>query len=110
MSLNTTHGTTHEQAQGGGMSRYFSFIPSRSLLAALMVLLIGLTASGAASAGEREEKIKRCQFIKNKIEYYTAMRRGGGSSGQMRSWQSQRNDYKQRYRDENCTRVRTALK
>lgn len=92
------------------MSRGFSCYPKKPLLTGLMALLIGVMSSGMASAGEREAKIKRCQFIKDKIEYYTVMRRGGGSSSQMRSWQSQRNDYKQRYRDESCTRVRSALK
>ncbi|MCK8069396.1 hypothetical protein [Cobetia sp. 1CM21F] len=92
------------------MARSISYSSSRLLLAGMMALLLGLMSSEMASAGERERKIERCQFIKDKIEYYTDRRRGGGSSGQMRSWQSQRNDYKQRYRDENCTRVRAALK
>jgi hypothetical protein len=99
------------------MSKYLSHYSSRSSLVGLarctvglMALLIGVMSSQLISAGERESQIKRCQIIKDKIEYYTDMRRGGGSSSQMRSWQAQRNDYKQRYRDENCTRVRSALK
>ncbi|WP_186436382.1 hypothetical protein [Cobetia crustatorum] len=74
------------------------------------ILSLSLLLSGQAMAGDREAQVARCQVIKNKIQHYTAMRRGGGSSSEMRGWQSRRNDYKQKYRDQNCTRVRTALK
>ncbi len=54
-------------------------------------------------------KIRICQRIKDKIGYYTDLRRKGGSADYMNSLAKKRNDYKDKYSDNNCKKYRNHL-
>jgi hypothetical protein len=53
--------------------------------------------------------IKKCRYYNNKIEHYTNLKRSGGSASQMNHWQKLRNEYKDKYSDNNCKSVRNKL-
>ena len=46
--------------------------------------------------------LKQCKGYHKRIDYYTALRRNGGSANSMEKWKQKRNNYKDRYREKNC--------
>lgn len=54
--------------------------------------------------------LMQCQSYTKKIDYYTALRRNGGSAKTMEKWKQKRNNYKNRYSDKNCKQWGSKLK
>lgn len=78
-----------------------------SILSAMLLMsLISCTPYAHADQGTLSE----CQHIKDRIEYYTNLKRAGGSAKQMASWHKKRNDYKGKYSSNKCTRYKKELK
>ena len=55
-----------------------------------------------AYAAKPEASLSQCQYWKDKIDYYTDLRRKGGSASRMESWRSTRREYKEKYNDYEC--------
>ena len=72
-------------------------------------VLSTLTFSISTFADADVYKIQKCQRIKDKIDYYTDKRRQGGSASYMNSLANKRNDYKEKYSDNNCKKYRKHL-
>lgn len=54
--------------------------------------------------------LESCRRIQAKIDYYTDLKRQGGSSSQMNSWHRKRNDYKAQFAYHNCKVYRGKLR
>ena len=80
---------------------------------ASLVLLLGFSAfqCNAAKAPDLSESalIGKCNSVKVSIEKYTKLKRKGGNSQQMNRWHKKRNEYKKRYSQLDCKRVRQYL-
>lgn len=75
----------------------------------LCCLFIALFSSVSVCASE-QRSLKSCQYIKEQIEYYTNLKRAGGSASQMANWQKQRNKYKLDFSEYNCKIYRGKFK
>lgn len=53
--------------------------------------------------------LRECQRIKDKIDYYTNLKRAGGSAKQMAYWHKRRNRYKAKYSSNSCTKYKKEL-
>ena len=53
-------------------------------------------------AGGEEASPAQCQRLKERIEKYTELRRGGGSGSRMAAWKRSRSEAEAAYRDYNC--------
>ena len=75
----------------------------------LLVLLpaILVVSSNTYSA---EGSLASCQKIKDRIDYYTRLRRSGGSSKTMEDWKQKRDHYKNKYSEKHCNQWRNDLK
>ena len=71
-------------------------------------LLIAVSPTNSQADGQGS--LQQCQYIKDKITYYTRLKRAGGSASQMNSWHKKRNQYKARWTDYNCKLHRNKLK
>ena len=74
--------------------------PAAVLITVLVIALGSHHLRGEARALPLDD----CRKIQRKIDHYTALRRGGGSSKQMESWKRKRQEYKDRFRLGNCKR------
>lgn len=54
--------------------------------------------------------LETCRRIQAKIDYYTDLKRQGGSSSQINSWHRKRNHYKKQFSYNNCKVYRGKLK
>jgi hypothetical protein len=50
-----------------------------------------------------------CKDIVDNIEYYTALKKHGGSARSMTEWQKERNKYEDEYTKNNCRMIRSKL-
>ena len=75
----------------------------------LLAIILPLLFTSAGYAAQERGTLKECQRIKDRIERYTDLRRAGGSSRQMNSWQRKRNQYREEYSDKDCMRHRNHL-
>lgn len=66
----------------------------------LLTLCISTTISKMTLAADGS--LKQCQGYNKKIEYYTALRRNGGSAKSMENWKQKRNGYKERFSNRKC--------
>lgn len=62
--------------------------------------MVGCMLSSPASIAADHKK--ECRKLEEKIEYYTDLRRAGGSSKQMNDWYKKRNNVKDRYSEKRC--------
>jgi len=69
----------------------------RSGCAAVFLATIAVTGF----AGEAED-LRQCQKLKNAIERYAALRRGGGPAQQMEEWKRALRQAEARYRERGC--------
>ncbi len=53
--------------------------------------------------------VKRCQSIQTEIDRLSNLKRKGGDGRQMNRWHKKRNEFKKRYGDLDCKRVRHLL-
>jgi len=54
--------------------------------------------------------LETCRRIQAKIDYYTDLKRQGGSTSQVNSWHRKRNEYKKQFSYYNCKVYRGRLK
>ncbi len=73
-----------------------------------VVMLIVL--SSTMSRADAQASLQQCQYVRDKIKYYTDLKRAGGSASQMAFWHRKRNDYKAQFSDYHCTKYRNKLK
>ena len=75
------------------------------------VLLVVSLALGAAAgmATESDAELERCRYLHDRIERYTALRRGGGNGAQMERWRKAREKYSREYREKRCHRFGSRL-
>jgi hypothetical protein len=73
---------------------------NKSLFFVALPLIPALLAGPFASGGEASPE--QCQRLKERIEKYTELRRGGGSGSQMTAWKRARSEAEAAYRDYNC--------
>jgi len=53
--------------------------------------------------------VKKCQTIQTEIDRLSNLKRKGGDARQMNRWHKKRNEFKKRYGDHDCKRVRHLL-
>ena len=70
----------------------------------MLLLLLPLRADA------QELSLAKCQGLKDKIEKYSKLRRGGGSASQMESWKKSRRIYEDKYRDGDCHKYGNKIK
>jgi hypothetical protein len=73
------------------------------------VMLIALFVGLAPAAAGTPASLSKCQGIKNKIDHYTDLRRGGGSARRMSNWKQRRDHYQDQFSEHNCKRWRNRL-
>jgi len=73
------------------------------------VLLLNLALIPAGHALE-QGSLATCQSIKDRIDYYTDLKRKGGSSSKMASLQKQRNKYQALFAENLCRNYLGRLK
>ncbi len=73
-----------------------------------MLMLIAL--SSTMSQANEQGSLQQCQHVQDRIQYYTNMKRAGGSASQMTYWHKKRNEYKARFSDYRCKKYRNKLK
>ena len=66
----------------------------------LLVLVTALFCSRASCAGEASPE--QCERLRERIEKYDSLRRGGGSGSQMAAWKRAREAAKKAYRKHRC--------
>lgn len=54
--------------------------------------------------------LEQCQHWQAEIEYYTQLRRAGGSAAQMERWKQQRAEYEEQFRENRCLRYGRLLR
>ncbi|QKQ27810.1 hypothetical protein [Candidatus Reidiella endopervernicosa] len=79
---------------------------NRTLLFLLATILINPHNVVAASKGS----LAQCQSVQDQINYYTNLRRAGGSARTMESWKRSRQKQKDRFTKHNCKQWRNKLK
>jgi hypothetical protein len=75
-------------------------VPRALTLPAAVCLFIA--SSLAAPARAQTADLETCQDLKAKIDYYTDLRRGGGTALRMESWKQQRSVYEEKFREYAC--------
>ena len=84
---------------------------NKNILKFLFNLLVFSAALIAMPATAKDQgTLEQCQQVKNKIQYYTDLRRSGGSSKTMENWKQSRDRYKDEYSDLSCTKWRNKLR
>lgn len=81
------------------------------LLFCTLIVLAGdafLAADGVAANDGKA--LKRCVYLDDKIEHYTALRRKGGSNTQMASWRKSRTRYEEEFRSARCRQFSHSLR
>lgn len=63
----------------------------------------------ARVSSSKSPALKRCVYLREKIEQYTRMRRRGGSNTQMLSWRRSRDRYQDEYRGLRCSKFSSQL-
>lgn len=71
---------------------------------------LAFTAIAAAPAKAQTESVQQCQALKDRIEHYTRLRRGGGSASQMEGWKMQRRKNESKFRRAQCARYGNKIK
>jgi len=72
-------------------------------LAGLLLLLANLAIAQSAS-------LEQCQYLQEQIDYYTKVRRSGGSALQMERWRQQRAEYEDEFRVNRCLKYGKRLR
>lgn len=80
----------------------------KSVLSAIVVIAFALTASQAI-AGKRDEGLYMCQLYKDRMEELQDRQRHGGSASEMERWRHEEREYKDKFRNGNCSRHRADL-
>ena len=75
---------------------------------ATLTYLLVLTALLAPVANAQDIPLERCKHLQQRIDYYTKLRRNGGSASQMESWKKARSRHEQEFRDGDCYRYPTS--
>lgn len=75
----------------------------------LSIIVILMTLSSTMSHADGRGSLQQCQYIQDKITYYTNLKRAGGSASQMNHWHKKRNHYKAKFADYNCKVYRNKL-
>jgi len=73
----------------------------RTLVLSSAMLLTLLVMPVPAQAAE-QGSLAKCQAIRDKITYYTDLRRDGGSSSQMSKWQKKKHEYRKAFSKYKC--------
>ncbi|MBT8071722.1 MAG: hypothetical protein KJO80_14910 [Gammaproteobacteria bacterium] len=71
------------------------------LVKALAAVLLPATLAVYASDVE-VTSLEECQRIQAQIDYYTELRKKGGSAQKMEHWKQQRDEWNRRFSDEKC--------
>ncbi len=79
------------------------------LLSHAVLFLVFFAAASQALAGS-QGTLRQCQKVKDKIDYYTDLRRAGGSSKSMEKWKQKRDHYHERYGVLRCSQWRNELR
>ncbi len=72
----------------------------RYLFPVLLPIVVALVSLQVAHGGDASPE--QCRRLKERIEKYTELRRGGGSGSQMAAWKRARREAEATYRDYNC--------
>lgn len=72
--------------------------------------VLGLLICTAPVAAIEQGSLQTCRSIQAKIDYYSDLKRQGGSSAEMARWHKKRNHYKGLYADNNCKVYRGKLR
>lgn len=67
----------------------------------LLGLLLPLLVVAVPVAGQTAS-LERCKYLNEQIEYFTKLRKGGGSARQMERWKVQRREYEDEFRIKHC--------
>jgi len=70
----------------------------------LSLIVLGLSIGFVSqhSIAKSQATLRQCQYIQDKIEYYTDLRRSGGSARTMENWKRKRNYYEDKFGNQNC--------
>ncbi|KAA1194089.1 hypothetical protein F0M18_01200 [Pseudohalioglobus sediminis] len=68
--------------------------------AALCLTIAVVTVSGPVRA--QDAPLWQCQQWQDKIDYYTDLRRKGGSVRDLESWKQARAEYEEKFKDAGC--------
>lgn len=79
-------------------------------LVAFLLVCAAPAASGAEGGPRADPKLERCRFLHARVEHYTRLRRGGGSSVRMERWRQARKRYEKEFRDLRCYRYGRRLR
>ncbi|MGB0732599.1 MAG: hypothetical protein ACPGPF_02500 [Pontibacterium sp.] len=66
-----------------------------------VLFILGL-AVFSAPVYAQQGSLSTCQAIKNKIIYYTDLRRNGGSVKQMETWKAKKHSYRKQFSKYKC--------
>lgn len=75
-----------------------------------MIFILCLVSLALPVWAIEQGSLETCRRIQAKIDYYTDLKRQGGSSSQINRWHRQRNEYKKLFSYNNCKRYRGKLK
>lgn len=87
-------------------TRYREIAMNRSMLP----LGLGLWMLAAPVLAIEQGSLEACRAIQAKIDYYTDLKRQGGSASQINNWHRMRNKYKQKFSYNNCKVYRGKLR
>jgi hypothetical protein len=71
---------------------------------------LAFTAIAAVPAQAQTESVQQCQALKDRIDHYNRLRRGGGSASQMEGWKMQRRKNETKFRRAECGRYGKKIK
>jgi len=72
--------------------------------------LLFLVAFFASMANSQDISLDRCKYLQERIEYYTQLRKQGGSASQMESWKKSRRKYEDEFREGDCYKYAISLR
>lgn len=65
-------------------------------------MTILISSSMFAYAYKSQASLSQCQYLKDQVDYYTELRRKGGSARRMEYWRDQRREYQEEYDKLKC--------
>ena len=75
-----------------------------------LMSLVAATVAAPITLHAAKASLETCQQLHDRVEYYTDLRRSGGSARKMESWKQQRDRYKEKYSDYHCDRYRNRIR
>lgn len=72
--------------------------------------LIAMAVTYTPMAGSQDIPLERCQYLQEKIDYYSKLRKKGGSASQMEAYRKARGKYAEEFREGDCHKYPTSVR